>query len=515
MQSIPNTIRVIASYLFLFFTVLYLLTASISNFYHGDASQLRIEVVKSIVERYDVSIPAGLTGADGREYSWVGIGSVLPAIPFYITGKLIGLPYNAVSVMNQLFGAATVALIFIFLIFLGYSKRASVLTATMYGMGTFAWPLAKQQFDHVVETFFAVLSVYLLCLYLQNKKVSNLVFSAFSLGMAVLTRLTSLLIIPALFVLIVMHRSRKSNINDFLKKMSRDTILFSLSFLPFIIFQLWYNYYRFGSIYESGYSLMAYRLGVDFFSGTPLLTGLKGFLISPGKGFFYYSPVAILSIFTIKSFIKNHRELSLCFIIIILSHVVFLSKNMFWHGDWAWGPRYILVITPFLIIPIVQIFDSAKWNKNNLTKLAISTILIVSIMIQLAAVSVSFFKYFLNLRYEEKIEFTVAQGEGMQSIVGPPSETYFEWSRSPILAQFKFIYEVSGGIKHYKYKYISEDATPAEKRRFGLHTNVFDFWWIYIYFLTGTYSGFVVAILLLISASYFWVRIWIASRSDL
>ena len=62
--------------------------------------------------------------------------------------------------------------------------------------------------------------------------------------------------------------------------------LFSIVFLPFVCLNLWYNYYRFGSVFETGYSLIAMKTGLDFFSGTPLLTGLSGLLISPGKGLF-------------------------------------------------------------------------------------------------------------------------------------------------------------------------------------------------------------------------------------
>ena len=56
---------------------------------------------------------------------------------------------------------------------------------------------------------------------------------------------------------------------------------------------LWYNYYRFGSIFETGFQLLAAKTGIDFFSGTLFLTGLRGLLTSSGKGFFYCSPIAI------------------------------------------------------------------------------------------------------------------------------------------------------------------------------------------------------------------------------
>ena len=493
-----KTIRFIALNLFIFFSSIYLLTASGLNFYDSDSSQMRIDVVKSIVENSDISITdgIGIIGVDGRKYSLHGIGSSIIAIPSYIIGKVIGIaPENSVSVINQLFGAATVVLIFLFAIALGYSRRASLLVSIFYGLGTFAWPLAKQPFDHPIETFFILLSVYSLYLYVTNRKTPNLLFSALSLGFAFITRLTSILVVPPLFIMLVLYSVMIFERRTAIKMIFRDGVMFFLVFLPFLGLNLWYNYYRFGSIFETGYQLMGSRLGIDFFAGTPLLTGLSGFLLSPGKGFFYYSPVAILFFFSIKPFMKKHLELFICFICIILFYVLFLSKNIFWHGDMAWGPRYLLVITPFLIIPIAEVFDSAIWRIKNILRLAVYAIFVLSFIIQIAAVSVDFQKYFSNL--QKKVDFIKLQGDGFLLINVPPDETYFAWNKSPILAQFRFIREISEKMKDSIYSTFPGDASIHAQRM-----NIFDFWWVYKYYIDGSYSGFVAALLLFLISIY-------------
>jgi len=158
MQNARKRVKTSVFYLFTFFITIYLVTASIVNFYNTDAAQLRMEVVKSIVERLDLSVPdaIGLQGYDGRYYSWVGLGSALLAIPFYLAGKLLGSPDGAVAIMNQVVSAFTVVLIFRFVLALGYSMRTSVLVSFFYGLGTLAWPQAKHPFDHPVETFFCI-----------------------------------------------------------------------------------------------------------------------------------------------------------------------------------------------------------------------------------------------------------------------------------------------------------------------------------------------------------------------
>lgn len=497
----------VAINLFIFFASAYLLTASIVNICNTDAGQLRLEVVRSIVERFDVSVPegTGIIGIDGREYSWVGIGSAIVAIPFYIIAKLSGSPpENAVSVINLLVGAATAVTVFLFSISLGYSKHSSVLVSNFYGLGTMAWPLAKQPFDHTVETFFVLNSAYFIHCYTGNRKIRYLILSSISLGFAFITRHTSLLSMPLLLVLITAPYLEKTDFKGTLKSFIREIVLFSIFFIPFVGLSFWYNYYRFGSAFETGYTLMATRLGLDFFTGTSLLTGLSGFILSPGKGLFYYSPIAILFFFSIRPFVRRHRAISTGFVVIIASYLLFMSKNIYWHGDWAWGPRYILVIMPFLIIPVAELVDSRTWQEKSFLKLLTYAIFAVSLTIQLIAISVDFQKYFINLKANEKVRFTVAHGKGVQPIVEPPAEFYFQWSRSPILAHYQFIYEMAGTANNDMHSEFKENVPIRGKIKEQINEhNVLDFWWmnamytgtpLYIILLELTFLGFIIVL---------------------
>ncbi len=484
-----------AFYVFLFFFGIYLFTISGLEF-NTDAGEERIELVKAIVERHELSLTPGsaIVGPDGKAYPLRGIAPVLLSAPFYILGKIIGSPAAAgpVLIINQLLGAAGVAMVFLFAVSLGYSLRASALTAIFYGFGTFAWPYAKISFEHIIETFFVLLTVYFVYRYSVHGKISSILLSGISFGFAVNTRYTSALILPAIFLMMIVHYLKKYELRDTVKYLSRDAGLFALAFLPFLGLSFWYNYARFGSIFETGYTLQAKRLGLDFFGGTPLLTGLSGFLISPGKGFFYYSPVAVLFLFSIRSFLKKNPGLGASFICIILSYLLFLSKNIYWHGDWAWGPRYLLVITPFFILPLASLFDSSLWLKNRFVRGAVYALFSVSFIIQVAAVSVDFNKYFLDLIIEEKVVFTAIHGEGVQPIFELPAERYFDWSKSPVLAQFKFLTQMAGEIKEYRYAELPEGASVKEKIKAKTFMNVFDYWWLMQYFTMNSYSGFII-----------------------
>lgn len=506
-------IRFITFNFFIFFISIYLLTGSGVSIYNTDASVLKYEVTRSLVDKLDLSIynddVPGIIGADGRSYSWFGIGQSLLAVPFYSVAKSLGANSEiAFDITNQLISAATAVLIFYFSIQLGFTKHASALTTIFYGIGTIAWPMAKQPFDHVAETFFVLLSVYYMHRYINNNKSAYLLNSSVSIGFALITRQTTVLVIPPIFVMLAIHHLRVLDIRSFFKIIGRDSILFFIALIPFIGLNLWYNHYRFGSIFETGYQLIAARTGMDFFSGNSLLTGLAGFLISPGKGFFYYSPIAILFIFSIKHFAKKHIELFICFSLIMVSYLIFLSKNIFWHGDWAWGPRYLLVLTPFFIIPTSTLIESILTTKKKILKVVLCVVFCTSLLVQLSAITVNFNKYFQNLIINEKVRFIQASGYGAPPILEPPPETYFDCKRSPILAQFSFIDEITKNIKNYRYSEPPKEEAIHEIIKASPYMNIFDFWWLYIYFTKGDDFGFVVAFMLFACTIVAAMRLW-------
>jgi hypothetical protein len=513
MRDDRRTVRFIGFNLFIFFVATYLLTASGAAF--SDVAQLRVEVARSIIERLDLNVPygTGMIGADGREYSSFGIGSVVLFIPLFFFGKLAGLPpENVVSVMNHFFGAATAMLVFYFSISLRYSKRASVLVSLIYGLGTMAWYYSKDSGDHTIETFFILFSIYSMHRYTAEKKVPLLLQSALSFGFSLITRPTAILIVPALFIMLIFRNTKKTDHKSIMNRLAKDVSLFSIVLFPFIILIFWYNYYRFGSLFETGHALMAARLGVDFFSGTSFLTGIRGFLASPGKGFFYYSPATVLFFLSIRPFSKKHPVTASCFILLMLLYLLFHSKNLFWHGATGWGPRYLFAITPFLIVPIAELVDSDDWLTKKKLRLFAYTIIAISLIVQLASVSVNPNKYYRYLQFDEKVKFAVAAGDGVQPIVGPPLEIFFDWHLSPILTQFKFIREMALNLKEYTYVQPSKETLTAETIKSAPEMNVFDFWWLYLYFIEGSYSGFIVALLLLFISLFSATRVWMAVR---
>jgi hypothetical protein len=512
-------VRLTAIYVFAFVTCIYFL--SISKIHVVDQFIQRNQVAISIVERIELSIPESsysIGGRDGRTYSLYGLGWAIIALPFYAIGKVVGgqHPENLVLLLNPLAGAATVTLVFLFSVALGYSRRSSLVVAIFYGLGTFAWPLAKQPFDHVVETLFVLLSVYFMYRQASENTIIRLILSALCLGIAMNTRLVSILALPALLVMMGAGCDAKCSLADNSKVFFRKMVIFMSVLLPFVGLVLWYNYHRFGSIFETGFQLLAARTGIDFFSGTPLLIGLKGFLASPGKGFFYYSPIAVFFFYTIIPFYKKHRWTAISFILLIVSYLLFLSGNVYWHGDWAWGPRYLLAITPFIILPIAELLDSDPWKrKTPAIILPVYLVFILSILIQASAISVHFYNYFNRLHFEQNVPFTIVQGKGIPRIVEPPPEVYFDWTKSPIISQMKDMKRIGTEITNYRFVELPQNATNLEKIKAHPSMHLFDFWWVYMYCRERSYKGFFALLVLLIVACICGHRMLKLSRSEL
>jgi len=383
-----------------------------------------------------------------------------------------------------------------------------------YGFGTFAWPMAKHPFDHTVETLFVLLSVYFMYLHSTKNAIMQLILSALCLGVAINTRLVSILSLPALLVMMGAGCGVSRRFLDNGKVFFRKLFIFMPVLLPFAGLVLWYNYYRFGSIFETGFQLLAAKTGVDFFSGTSFLTGLRGFLTSPGKGFFYYSPIAVFFFFTIIPFFKKHRWPAIAFILLILSYLLFLSRNKYWHGDWAWGPRYLLAVTPFVILPIAELLDSVRWRRNNpFNNFPVYVVFTLSFLIQISAVSVHFY-YYLNQLQIENVQFTVVQAEGVPIIGEPPSEIHFKWMKSPILAQMNYMKRIGSEITNYRYVELPQNATDIEKITAHPSMHVFDFWWVYMFYMDRSYKGFIALLVLLIVAGICGLRMMKFCRRD-
>jgi hypothetical protein len=111
------------------------------------------------------------------------------------------------------------------------------------------------------------------------------------------------------------------------------------------------NEYRFGTVRDPAVNNIVHG-SLDVF------VGLYGNLLSPGRSVFLYSPPLILSLIAFGHFYRRYREEALLIAGVSLIYLMLYSIPTDWDGGWSWGPRYLLAVVPFLMLPIGYFLSS-------------------------------------------------------------------------------------------------------------------------------------------------------------
>ena len=82
-----------------------------------------------------------------------------------------------------------------------------------------------------------------------------------------------------------------------------------------------------------------------------------GLLFSPGVGLLIFAPIIIAGFLSFPDFFRRYKLQCILFSAIIGLFLLFYGSNGFWHGLNAWGPRYMLVIVAFFILPLGAIIE--------------------------------------------------------------------------------------------------------------------------------------------------------------
>jgi len=266
-----------------------------------------------------------------------------------------------------LLGALVVWLFFRLCLGHGASPRLAGFSALMLGAGSLLWVYARSPFTEIVQVacftgFFLELSRLLERLDRRTALAAGL-----WAGMLLNTKYIYALCFPgALLLVVVYHRK------------SRRELLAALAWvvvglLPGLLMVLLYNYLRFGSITKTGYA----KVGGVMVENVWL--SLWGFLFSPGKSMFIYTPPLVLAAFGLPRFWREHRRTVLAMLVTILPVTVFYAGFPSWPGDWAWGPRYLVFAVPVLLLPAVAFLAQARRPGRSLAGL----LLVAGICVQL------------------------------------------------------------------------------------------------------------------------------------
>jgi hypothetical protein len=359
--------------LFIFFLSIYLLTSG-GRIVSSDCNTMFL-LTQSIVEKHTIAIPYGngYVGPDGRLYPKAGIGQAILSVPFYVLARAVYhrsgfgelesgyLLRFVTSTIEPVAAAIAVVLLLHICLCLGYGVRTSVALSFALGLTTPLWVYSKSFLTEPLTTTLLLGTILGLLAFKRSGRRRHLFLSGLCAAIAILTKYAMVLaVVPiiAFFVgscLPMKHRS--SELSGF-SAVCR-LLAFGTPLVVCVGVALWYNHARFGSIFESGYSVETTREGF----GTPLLVGLYGQLFSSGKSIFLYAPVLVLALGGFSLFRRKFGAEALLFASIFVVNVLFYSKFISWAGDGSWGPRYLVPFVPLLLVPVGSLLSSETAGK--------------------------------------------------------------------------------------------------------------------------------------------------------
>jgi len=464
-------------WVFLFFLSIYFLTAG-GHYYSTDGETMYM-VTRSLVSRgtFFVSTtgryPFKLAAKLGPGHH--GAAVTMPAqsalmAPLYLIGlaqsHIIDSRFTnyllqlSTSFFNTLVTALIVAVFFLFLQKLGYGKKTSIVTTLIFGLATLMWPYSKLDFSEPLLTLFLFSAIYFSYLFQREGKVAHALLAGGFLGLAEATKVAAVIVIIPIglyFLWLLYGRRRDLSLN----KRIMAFILFSLGLLLFFSVLPGYNYLRYGALTSTGYGAVKMN--------NPIFTGLYGLLFSTGKGLLFYSPPFLLFFLGWKKFYRRQAPLMLLFTTLILTTLFFFAPFEFWHGDVAWGPRYLLYLIPLFLLPSAEVVSGFKKYKLPL-KALIVFLIGAGVFVQLVGLS-SFYNTRLNEALHDFPNEVTADNMG---------KFYFTPKFSPIYLETKTIYRNFHNWNNMMKAGGYEAVPPDAQKIFTWFLKpVPDYWWVY------------------------------------
>jgi hypothetical protein len=272
-----------------------------------------------------------------------------------------------VMLFSSTVGASSVV-IFKRILNLFFKKRTSLILSVILGLSTLIFPYSTV----LIGSSFSLLLI-LLAFYALQKNYKQKFLIGVLLGLSVVIDYTSIIVISVLISLTLINFKTLIEKLKFLFSFIFGMLpLFIYSFLVFnnpfgFIFYILTFYYS--NIFPCGYTEKYFEYCVEpfakSFSSELVLSffRLLHLLIFPYRGLFFYNPVLVfffLSLFF--SYSKNKLITYLSLVIFIFSSISF-SFYGYWFGGSSFGPRYLTVSIPFLILPIGYFLEDMRIMK--------------------------------------------------------------------------------------------------------------------------------------------------------
>ncbi len=411
----------IAAWLFAGFLALFVALTR-GHFYLSDEVQV-FQQTRSLWERGDLSVAPNINtvrGRGGLYYAQYGVGQSVLALPFYAAGKtvhrlldragaaswiqtfagpVIGDPNFRwggeveiffVNLFCAFVMAALVAVFYLFNLRLGAAPRWALISAVTVGLATHLTGFGVEFLQHPAEALFVLLAFYFLFEDSENPRARYRLLAGAMAGMLILVRASGVVLIPALTLYLFWNVYRR------LHETARAVAGCALFLIPAacaIFITMWVNYVKWGQASFSG-SYQAFNTFTNSW-----LVSIYGYLFSPGQSIFLFSPILILAPVYFRPFAQRYRAETSAILGLTASYALFYGRSVTWHGQWCFGPRYLMAMVPLLTLPLGLWLGSIRRR----AWLAIVPLLLAGAFIEVLHVAVNVSYVFYRAGYTKLI----------------------------------------------------------------------------------------------------------------
>lgn len=510
----PRSARLTSSWLIgplLFICILsgYLLSYNVDKPTHNADWYVRYQVTCSIVERngfnirpYDNSDRTG-PGVGGLKYSQYTLGQTTALIPLYLLGRaLAGVDHTncdatiappvvflTAKLLNFMLGALLCVLFFATARVLGYNRGVALALTFLLAFGTALWPDVLSGEEHTMEALFLLAAAYAALRYTRARRKSRLWIWVMGVaaGLVFVTRVGGLIAIP-IFALYLLAAHRRWQPGAWKRPFLRDGAVYAAGVLPSMIVNAAYDQIRFGSPLQTGPN-------PDHTFGYPPWLGIPNLLISPGKGLLWYVPALFLLPVAARHFQRRYPLPFVLFAIICGVYLLFYGNVNYWHGDPAWGPRYLYAVLPYLILPLGELLRRWRGYRFGWRALFVGT-LAASFLVQFSTVTVSYWRHWHyiyayhydqveNHRWGQNLNYWwyPDQSPIVITLIGIYDVTQDYVTHAPLL-QHPAAERLSNPYESCVFRVFGQAGvclTDLDELKFGGNWNTFTPWWLHDY----------------------------------